>query len=166
MYATPFYRILGGRLDSGMGRQTQIILRREIDAAHLVAAVVLREANRTRAVFGRARKGPKAVLTTQVLPFEKAFGAPSKSAPPGTRKSLMLPIKAAGGISALRLSDITIPFFSEFFVGFLQWGRGCRRLIKIQLLSSSPEWLECQSIIKIVFFGYSITESNSSEPIK
>jgi hypothetical protein len=34
---------------------------------------------------------------------------PRRSAPPGTRKSLMLPVNAAGGIKALVVSDIAIP---------------------------------------------------------
>ena len=83
VHATAFDRFLGGCLDSGMRRQAQIVLRGKIYTAHLVAAVVLCPANRVRSVFGRARKRPEVILTTQILPFEKAFGAPEKVCPTG-----------------------------------------------------------------------------------
>src|SRR6202011_3384692 len=43
---------------------------------------------------------------------------PRISGPPGTRKSLMLPVNAAGGIQALVGSDIVIPA-RRFFLNFL-----------------------------------------------
>ncbi|HWX37291.1 MAG TPA: hypothetical protein VNZ53_58995, partial [Steroidobacteraceae bacterium] len=78
MHTEAFDSFLGGRFDSGMRRQAQIVLRGKIDAGHLVAAIVLRPTDRVRSVFGRARKWPEVILTTQILPFEKAFGAPEK----------------------------------------------------------------------------------------
>ena len=86
MHAAAIDRLLGGFLDSGMRRQAQIVLRGKIDAAHLVAAIVLRPANRVGAVFSRARKWPEAVLATQVLPLEKAFGASEQVRPAGYTK--------------------------------------------------------------------------------
>src|SRR6266481_3632223 len=83
VHATAFDRLLGGCLDSGMRGEAQIVLRGKIYAAHLVAAVVLCPANRVRSVFGRARKWPEVILTTQILPFEKAFGASEKVCPTG-----------------------------------------------------------------------------------
>src|SRR5580692_8006015 len=86
MHATAFDRLLGGFLDSGMRRQAEVVLRGKIDTAHLVAAVVLGPANRVRAVLSRARKWPEAVLTTQVLPLEKTFGASEQVRPAGHAK--------------------------------------------------------------------------------
>src|ERR1700716_1946609 len=67
------------------------------------------------------------VLRRRSCHLKKPSVRARRSAPPGTRKSLMLPAMAAGGILLLVMSDIVSPCFPTFFC---RWGHlGCRSLI-------------------------------------
>ena len=61
--------------DLGMRRQAEIVLRREIDALYLFAAIRLGRAMRLRRAGSRPRIRPQIVLPAQILPFEEAGDA-------------------------------------------------------------------------------------------